>query len=166
MSYRPRQQRDLERARRAAAIAARAQGQSAMDLALAHIAAAFDDASVVNVFKLKVERFLRLGPHDAAVRARFGARAKLLSDRSLYAAVTLVERWWRDERKAFQIASALGRGNRLSLEVLSELRLILRIMRFKRMQAEFFPRSPRNWARSPWPKPPNERLPRLRTDFE
>ena len=47
------------------------------------------------------------------------------------------ERWWRDERKAFQIASALGYGNRLSLDVLRELRLILRLMRFKKMQAEF-----------------------------
>ena len=48
-----------------------------------------------------------------------------------------MERWWRDERKAFQIASALGGGTRLSLEVLRELRLILRLMRFKRMQAEY-----------------------------
>ena len=48
-----------------------------------------------------------------------------------------VERWWRDERKAFQIASALGHGNRLSLEVLRELRLILRLLRYKGMAAEF-----------------------------
>jgi hypothetical protein len=48
-----------------------------------------------------------------------------------------VERWWRDERKAFQIASAFGYGTRLSLEILCELRLILRLMRFKRMQSEF-----------------------------
>ena len=136
MPYRPRQQRDLERARRSSA-AAQAQGQSAMDVALAQIGAMFDEASVINVFKLKVERFFRLGPHSAAARARFGARAHLLGGRSLDGAVALVERWWRDERKAFQIASALGRGNRLSLEVLAELRLILRIMRFKRMRAEF-----------------------------
>jgi hypothetical protein len=45
--------------------------------------------------------------------------------------------WWRAERKAFQIASAFGRGSRLSLDVLSELRLMLRLMRWKRMQAEF-----------------------------
>jgi hypothetical protein len=138
MPYRPHQQRDLARARRAAAAAqAQAQGQSAMDVALAQIGAIFDEASVINTFKLKVERFLRLDPDDAAVRARFGARAQLLRGRSLDGAVALVERWWRDERKAFQIASALGRGNRLSLEVLAELRLILRIMRFKRMRAEF-----------------------------
>ena len=49
----------------------------------------------------------------------------------------MVERWWRDEHRAFQIASALGCGSRLSLEVLRELRLIFRLMRFKRMEAEF-----------------------------
>lgn len=136
MPYRPRNQRDLERARHAAD-AARAQGRSAVDSTLAQIGAAFDHASSVNTFKLRVERFLRRGPHDLAVRARFGARAELLRGRSFDAAVALTERWWRDERKAFQVASALGRGNRLSLDVLCELRLILRIMRFKRMQANF-----------------------------
>ena len=136
MPYRPRQERDLERARRSAT-AAQAQGQSALNVTLAQIGAMFDEASVINMFKLRVERFLRLDPDDATLRARFGARAHLLRGRSLDGAVALVERWWRDERKAFQIASALGRGNRLSLEVLAELRLILRIMRFKRMQAEF-----------------------------
>jgi hypothetical protein len=137
MPYRPRQQRDLERARRSAA-AARAQGGSATDAALAQIDAMFGQASVVNAFKLKVERLFQLGPNNEAARARFGARAQLLSGRSLDAAIALVERWWRDERKAFQIANALGRGNRLMLEVLAELRLILRVMRFKHMRAEFF----------------------------
>jgi len=136
MPYRPRQQRDLERVGRAAT-AAQTQGQSAMDVALAQIGAMFGEASIINVFKLKVERFLRLDPQDEEVRARFGVRAQLLRGRNLDGAVALVECWWRDERKAFQIASALGRGNRLSLEVLAELRLILRIMRFKQMQAEF-----------------------------
>jgi hypothetical protein len=136
MPYRPRNQRDLERACRSAD-AARAQGRSAVDVALAQIGAAFERASAVNGFKLRVERFLRLGPHGPAVRARFGARAQLLTGHSLDAAIALTERWWRDERKAFQIASALGRGNGLSLDVLSELRLMLRIMRFKRMRAQF-----------------------------
>lgn len=137
MPYRPRQQRDLECACRAVA-AAQARGQSAIDVALAQIGAMFGEASVINAFKLKVERLLQLDPRDAEVKARFGVRAQLLRGRSLDEAATLVERWWRDERKAFQIASALGRGNRLSLEVLAELRLILRFMRFKRMQAKFF----------------------------
>jgi len=135
MSYRTRDQRDLERARRAGA-AARQQSPSAMEAALAQIDAAFDEAAIVNAFKLRVERLLRLGPHHPAVRARFGSRAELLTGRSLDAAIVLVERWRRDQQQAFQIASALGRGSRLSLDVLSELRLILRLMRFKRMQTE------------------------------
>ena len=61
----------------------------------------------------------------------------MLYGRNLDAATVTVERWWRDERKAFQIASALGGGTRLSLDVLSELRLILRLMRLKRMEADY-----------------------------
>ena len=108
-----------------------------MAAALAQIGAAFDEAAAVNTFKIRVERLMRLEPHHPAIRARFGARAEMLSGRSLDAAIVLVERWWRDERRAFQIASAFGCGSRLSLEVLRELRLILRLMRFKRMEAEF-----------------------------
>ncbi len=115
MPHGPREERERERIR-AAASATRAAAGSAMDAALAQIGAAFDEAAAINAFKLRVERLLRLGPDDPAVRARFGARAAMLSGRDLGAAIVLVERWWRDERKAFQIASALGCGNRLSLE--------------------------------------------------
>jgi hypothetical protein len=61
----------------------------------------------------------------------------MLSGCNLAVAAMRTERWWRDERRAFQIASALGSGSRLSLEILSEARLALRLMRFKRMDAEF-----------------------------
>ena len=136
MPYRRRETRESERIRMAAH-AARAATGSAMDIALAQIGTAFDEAAALNDFKLKVERFIRLGPQHPAVRARFRARAAMLSDRGLDAAIATVERWWRDERKAFQIASALGHGNRLSLEVSRELRLILRLLRYKGMAAEF-----------------------------
>jgi hypothetical protein len=129
--------RDFERARRAAA-ALHAQGRPAMEAALAQIGAAFDEAACVNAFKLRVERMLRLGPSHPAVCARYGSRAALLAGRDLDAAIARVERWWRDERKAFQIASALGRGSRMSVETVRELRLILRLMRAKGMQAEFY----------------------------
>lgn len=132
----PRQERETRRIRRAAD-AARIGPRPAMAAALAQIGAAFDEAAVINGLKMRVEQLLRLGPRHAAVRARFGARAARLGGRGLDAAIILVERSWREERKAFQIASALGCGTRLSLEVLCELRLILRLMRFKRMQAEF-----------------------------
>jgi hypothetical protein len=133
---RPRRERDRERARRAADTA-RSGPRPAMAAALAQIGAAFDDAAVINSFKIKVERLIRLGPDHPAVRARFEARAAMLRGRNLDAAIVIVERWWRDERRAFAIASAFGRGSRLSLEVLGELRLILRWMRFKRLDAEY-----------------------------
>jgi len=132
MPHRPREWRDRDRMRRAASA-----NRSALDATLAEIATAFDEAARINAFKLRVERQLRLGPLHPAVRARFGARATLLQGRSLDAAIALVERWWRDERRAFFIASALGRGVRLPIDVLAELRLILRLMHFKRMQAQF-----------------------------
>lgn len=133
---RPRQERDAERIQRAAE-AARVGPKLAMAVALAQIDAAFDEAAAINAFKIKVERLMRLGPHHGTVRARVGARAEMLSGRSLDAAVVVVERWWRDERKAFQIASDFGCATRLSLEILRDLRLILRLMRFKRMEAEY-----------------------------
>jgi len=136
MLYRPRNQRDFERARAAAGAAQTASG-SALDAGLAQIGATFDEAAAVNGFKLRIEHWLRLGPRHAAVRARFGARAAMLSGAGLDAANAAVERWWRAERKAFQIASAFGYGNRLALEVLREMRVVLRLMRSKRMHAEF-----------------------------
>lgn len=105
--------------------------------ALAQIGAAFDEAAIINAFKMRLERLMQLGPYHPAVRVRFAARARMLAGRDLDAGVVLVERWWRDERKAFQIASALGCANRLSLEVLRELRLMLRLLRFKRMAADY-----------------------------
>jgi hypothetical protein len=134
MRHRPRSERDRERARRAAAAV---QTGSAIEAALAQIDAAFDQAAAINAFKLRVERQLRRGPSHPAVRARYAARAELLQGRDLDAAIALVERWWRDERRAFLIARALGRGMRLPVDLLHELRLILRLMRFRRMHAQF-----------------------------
>lgn len=133
-----RQREKRERARiRAAAQAARAASGSAIEIALAQIGAAFDAAAAINRFKIRIERYIRLGPGHIAMRARYGARAALFGGRDLDAAIALAEWWWRDERKAFAIASALGTGNRLSLDVLRELRLMLRLMRWKKMRADF-----------------------------
>ena len=112
---RPRQERDNERIDRAAA-AARTGPNPAMAVASAQIGAAFDEAAIINSFKIKVERLIRLGPEHPAMRARFGTRTAMLYGRSLDASTIIVERWWRDERKAFPIASAFGRGTRLSLD--------------------------------------------------
>jgi hypothetical protein len=136
MAQSRRRQRDRDRISRAGEIA-KAGGGSALDIALAKIDAAFDRVAAVNAFKIRVELLLQTDRHHPALRARFGARARMLSGRSLEASVLAVERWWRDEQKAFAIASAFGGGHRLSLDVLRELRLILRLARFKRMEKQF-----------------------------
>ena len=136
MSLSLRRQRDRDRIRHAGEMA-RARGASALDIAFAKIDAAFDRSAAINGFKIRVELLLQTDRHHPALRARFGARAGMLAARSLDASVQAVERWWRDEQKAFAIASALGGGTRLSLDVLRELRLILRLLRLKRMDAEF-----------------------------
>jgi hypothetical protein len=138
---RPRAERDFERARSAAA-AARATtngcvARPAHAAALAAIEAAFDQAAVVNDLKIAVERHISRGPEHAAVRARFGARAALLSGSNLEAAVVRIEQWRRDEQRAFAIASAFGRGSRLPLQVLDEFRLLLRWLRFKQMRVTY-----------------------------
>jgi hypothetical protein len=131
-----REERERRRIDRAVQTA-RGERAPAMAVALAHIGAAFDEAAVINGFKSRVERMIALGPDHAAVRARYGARAAMLADLTLDQATARVERWWRDERKAFQLASVFGRATRLSLEVLRELRVILRLMRRKRMHDEY-----------------------------
>jgi hypothetical protein len=131
-----RQERDIRRVRHAAE-AARGEHMPAIAIDLAQIDAAFDEAAAVNAFKMRVERLLQLGPDHPGVRARFGARAARLAGRDLATAILIVERWWRNERKAFQIASAFGCAARLSLDVLSELRLILRFMRFCKIQGQY-----------------------------
>jgi hypothetical protein len=131
-----REHRERRRVRRATD-AARGEGATAMAVALAHIGAAFDEAAVIHGFKLRVERTIALGPDHASAQARYAARAAMLAGSNLDEAMVRIERWWRNERKAFQIASVFGCGTRLSLEVLSELRLILRLMRRKQMHGEF-----------------------------
>ncbi len=138
---RPRAERDLERARSAAA-AARATANAgstrpALAAALAAIETAFDQAAVVNDLKIAVERHIRRGPAHAAVRARFAARAAMLHGSNLDAALFAIARWRHDEHRAFAIASAFGRGSRLPLAVLDELRLLLRWLRFKRLHAHY-----------------------------
>jgi hypothetical protein len=138
--HRPRLERDLERAQRAA-VAARSTtdngARPALAAALAALEAAFDRAAAVNDLKIAVERHIRRGAEHPAVRARFVARAALLRTCDLDAAIVTIERWRRDEQRAFALASAFGRGSRLSLQVLDELRLLLRWLRFKRLHAAY-----------------------------
>jgi hypothetical protein len=110
---------------------------TAIDAAVAEIAAAFSRAAEIDAFKHRVAYWLRLGPQHPATRARFRARAAALPDWQLDAAIGEVERWWREEHKTFALASALGYGSRLPLGTLRELRLILRLSRRKHMAGQF-----------------------------
>jgi hypothetical protein len=102
---------------------------SAMARAFAAIDRAFSGSAEIQSFKRRIRYMIELGTGHHAVRARYGARTNMLRGRDLDAAIILVNRWHAQERKAFQIASAFGRGDRLSIEVLRELRVILRLLR-------------------------------------
>jgi hypothetical protein len=132
-------ERDGERRPSSPRCARRGEGApgSAIEATVGEIQVAFSHAAEINSFKLRVAHWLRLGPQHPAVRARFRARAAALPDWRLDAATREVERWWREERKVFALASALGYGSRLPLQILRELRLILRLLRRKRVAAEF-----------------------------
>jgi hypothetical protein len=110
---------------------------NAIDIAIAEIQASVSRAAEIKSFKRCVAHWLRLGPQHPSTRARFRARAAALPDWRLDAAIREVERWWREERKTFALASALGYGSRLPLGTLRELRLILRLLRRKQLAPQF-----------------------------
>lgn len=120
-NFRPRRDRDLDRAKRAGDAARRA-GDNAADQWLAQIRAGFNNAAVINNLKIRVGDFLRLGTCDPAVRARYGGRAEMLRGLPLGIAIMRVERWWGEERKRAEPSA-------LQLHVIAELRLILRMIR-------------------------------------
>lgn len=107
----------------------RAAGADAMRVALARIGAEFDESAKIARFKARVANFIRLGAGHPTVRARYGRRVALLRGQSIDAACQLVDRWLREERRTFEIARVFGRGHPLALEVLTELRLLLRLCR-------------------------------------
>jgi hypothetical protein len=119
---------NVDRGRRAAK-RARAAGGTAVDAAKAMINTAFDRAATNIDFKRRISERLRMGPEHPANKARFGQRAEMLRGQSLDVAAATIERWYRTERKAFQIASVFGRPARLPLVILCELRLIVRLLR-------------------------------------
>jgi hypothetical protein len=123
-----RRDRDMDRGRRAAD-KVRAAGGSAMDAALAQIGATFCKAEAINAFKMRVEIALQRGAEHPDVRARYGARAYQLRRDTIDGALNTLDYWLRIEKRKFECATRLGRGNRLSLDVLAEARLILRFVR-------------------------------------
>ena len=103
----------------------------AMDRALAEIDRAFGFPAVS--FKQRVRRFIRRDAGHPANRARYRARALQLRRCPIERALVMVDAWYARERQAFELATALGGGSRLSTEILREMRLIIRFMRAKRL---------------------------------
>ena len=104
---------------------------------LAAIDRQFGEAAIYRSFKARVRFALRHGAGHPAVRARYAGRGLGMRGFTLDRAILYVERWYRDERKAFQVASAYGRGTRLSVVILEELRLLLRWLRLKNKHSRF-----------------------------
>jgi hypothetical protein len=127
--------RNWERAARAGS-KARRQGLSAIEAAKAMIEAGFDESAAHIDFKARVAAILASGPADPAIRIRYRMRASMLAGRSLGAGIVAVERWYKAERRAYQIA-LFARPSPLSLLTLAELRLILRFFRRKGMGDQF-----------------------------
>jgi hypothetical protein len=106
----------------------------AMDRAEAEITRAFGFPEVA--FKQRVRRFARRGAADPANWARYGARVRLLRNATLEQAAILTDGWYRRERDALRNKYAIGGATRLSVEVLKELRLMVRFARAKRLDLQ------------------------------
>jgi hypothetical protein len=127
----PRKHLDLNRGR-IAALKARSRGDSALQAALAAIGATFGDAAVINGLKLRVEDMIKRGPCDQITRARYSGVANMLQNRdcgNIDSSIAVVESFYRYHRKSPKIASFIDSQRRWPLEVLRELRLILRLIR-------------------------------------
>lgn len=117
---------------------ARALGADAMRAAIARLGSEFDRTAQIATFKCRVLHHMRLGAGHAHVRARFGRRVAMLRGYSIDAACLLVERWLREEKRTFEIAATFGKGHRLGIEVLLELRLLLRLIRRSKEYRQYF----------------------------
>jgi uncharacterized protein YigA (DUF484 family) len=123
--------RDLQRGRHAAA-RARAAGGSALAAAFAHIEATFSAAMHHSAFKDRVATLIRSGAANPEVWTRYRRLVERYPTTNLDAAIVLVERMRGAELEA-RAASIRNWGHssrpRLSLMILDEVRLILRMLR-------------------------------------
>jgi hypothetical protein len=88
--------------------------------------------------KNAVRQAITLGTGSREVRARYRFRCEELEGASLSAAIVAVERAYLRERAARRRARLFGRPSpRLTILILRELRLLLRLMRWRKMHAAF-----------------------------
>jgi hypothetical protein len=123
--------RDLRRGRRAAA-RVRADGGSALAAAYAHIEATFSPAMHRATFKDRVAALIHRGAAHPEARMRYRMLVERHPIKNLDAAIVLVERMRSAELEA-RAAALRSWGHcsrcRLTLMILDEVRLILRMLR-------------------------------------
>ena len=123
--------RDLQRGRRAAA-RVRAAGGSAVAAAYAHIEATFSPAMHHAAFKDRVAALMMAGPAHPEAWTRYRRLVERYPAANIDTAIVLVERMRRSEIEA-RAASVRSWGQssrpRLTLMILDEVRLILRMLR-------------------------------------
>jgi hypothetical protein len=126
-----RAERDLSRGRRAAAMVRRS-GGSAFEAACAHIESTFAPATRHSIYKDRVAAVIASGCGDQQVWTRYRRLAERYAPATLDGAIAVVERLWRAESearaKAIRAWGYCGRP-RLTLMILDELRLMLRLLR-------------------------------------
>ena len=97
----------------------------------------FGQAAVVNDLKIAVERHIRRGPDHLAVRARFAARAGLLTAAASTRPSSRSSAGGGTSSAPLRSRAPSAAAARLPLQVLDELRLLLRWLRFKRLHADY-----------------------------
>jgi hypothetical protein len=124
-----RDQRDMERGRRAYA-SVTAAGGTALEAALAQVRATFAAVATQHNRGARVAIVIARGARHSETKARYGARARALMHLGVQTAadaVVIVRGWLRDAKATAPLAARLGNNHtRLSMQVLEELLLILR----------------------------------------
>lgn len=123
--------RDLARGRRAAA-RGRVHGRSALATACAQVGATFSPAVRHAILNDRVAALIRRGAARPEVRFRYGTFVERHALTNLDAAIVLVDRMRCAELEARAVAAGSWghcRQSRLTLMLLDEMRLILRMLR-------------------------------------
>lgn len=86
-------------------------------------------ASRGRLAKAHIRMAMRLGTGHLWVRARYSRRAVLLKGLTVDDAVTLLDRALHEEKRTFEILRVFGKEVALSLQVLTEVMLVVRLLR-------------------------------------
>lgn len=112
----------------------------ALQRALDSIEREFSAAAEIDDFKNHVRSLIHDGTGNPALRARYGIRLQDLLGYTIDAACFTVDRWYREhleELKRWRDVPYAPQPPRLTLEILRELRLILRLIRQSKFRDDF-----------------------------